>query len=970
VFAAAVLAVLLLPVGVRTVAASAAPAGLRAGAAEVDASWHVGASAGQYADNPTDPQSAIDSEWDPNLQHVAKEPGYGVASRLTVSAVVLQSGTGPAVALVKQDLYLAQDLLTRRVGQLLGAHGSAVTYDHVLLSATHDHSSPYYSTPAAGVWVFQDVFDLRAFEYQARAIASAIEQAEARMRPATVGATTVQQPFVQANIVGPATADDGTPAGYPRDENDHGLVVLRIDGTDGVPIATYVNYAQHPEGLDGYDLMSEDYLAPLRRFVERSTGAPLVFSQGAVGSSEGPYEGYYPRGAEPRAADGTIRAFAHVGHAQVERGARILADSVLEGWRAIGAHASSVQVQASSAVPVDMVTHWTPGPLSHPYPSVGNCRTAPTVDGDPGVGTTPDCERAGTGISTGLYESIVAAGLPIPDGYGAGAFHIVEENARIKLQAVRIGEVLLASCSCEAQVDLIKNLESRLDDVTGNQWWGYEYPCTQVGAGWRCTQDDAGAPGGHRTYDITDAAYRHMRAQVRNDAKGWDDPANVLAAQSEPADPAKIWGNFTHTELGSGEGFHLVVGLGHTGDYDGYIVSYREYQSRESYRKALTSYGPHSADYMNTHLLDVARHLRNPAIPIPAVVNQPLGDADEVRQQAEATVLGALSSYYYDTWDATRPDEVGPVAAVEQPAPTLQRFGATSFTWRGGSNWVDNPDARVERLEGSTWKPYADMTGEVVTSLTTPPAVTSLATEAAGANEWLWTATFEAFDNAAPRAGDAQVPDGTYRFVVDGHHRAGTTQPYRLTSEPFVVEPWDGIHVGDPALRSTPMRTFAVTVDPIVYPRSYTPHPSLKLIADDGGDPVPADPSKRLFCRTCSFRPWARTGEAKTVTFTIATTDGTLRRRVAGRIRDGQWTAAAALRSDELIFVAAGDARDAFGERNGRPTMALTAAGALVPAPDLDVPPVVPESPMSALLPLAGLLVLVGGAFVVRRRRA
>jgi hypothetical protein len=970
VLACAVLLLVVVGPVTRRAQAAEPPDQLRAGAAEVDATWHVGASAGQYSDTPTDPQQAIQSEWDPNLQHVAKNPGYGVASRLTVSAVVLQSGSGQPVALVKQDLYLAQDLLTRRVGQLLSAHGSNVTYDHVLLSATHDHSSPYYSTPAAGVWIFQDVFDLRNFEYQARAIASAIEQAEDAMRPATIGATTIQQPFVQTNIVGPSTGDDGSPAGYPRDENDHGLVVMRIDGTDGVPIATYVNYAQHPEGLDGYDLTSEDYLAPLRRYVERATGAPLVFSQSAVGSSEGPYEGYYPRGQHPLYPDGSsagvVKAFAHVGHAQVERGARILADSVLQAWTAIGAHDPNVQIPVSGDVPVAMLTQWVPGPVSHPYPSVGNCRMVTTVDGDPGAGVAPDCERAGTGIHTGLYESLVDAGLPIPDGYGAGAFHLVEENARIKLQAVRIGEILLASCSCEAQVDLIKNLESRLDDVVGNQYWGYDYPCVPDGAAWRCTQVKVDEPGGQKVFSISDAVYRRMRAQVRNDAAGWNDPANLLAAQSEPSDPAKIWGNFTHTELPADKGFHLVVGLGHTGDYDGYIVSYREYQNRESYRKALTSYGPHSADYMNTHLLDVARFLRD-GTALPTVPNQAQADADEVRQEAEARTLGALSAFYYDGWDATRPDDIGPVEGVEQPAPTVERFGAATFTWRGGSNWVDNPDAKVERLVGGQWVPHADMTGEVVTSLTTPPGVESIAKEVPG-QEWLWTATFEAFD-AWPRADvdGGQVPNGTYRFAVDGNHRAGATEAYHLTSEPFQVAPWEGIHAADPvALAGGAVR---VGVDPIVYPRTYEPHPSLRLIRDDGGDPVPPSASASLFCRTCSFRPWARSGQVASVSLTVATAGGEVRRRVPASFDGTGWVAQVDLQPGELAFVTRAGVADAFGEINGEPTMALDASGALVPAPDLEVTPVVPELPVTGFLPVL-MVVLIGAAtFVLRRRR-
>ena len=46
-------------------------------------------------------------------------------------------------------------------------------------------------------------------------------------------------------------------------------------------------------------------------------------------------------------------------------------------------------------VPVAMFDGWVPGPVSHPYPTVGNCRTEPTVEGNPGVPAAglPDCER-------------------------------------------------------------------------------------------------------------------------------------------------------------------------------------------------------------------------------------------------------------------------------------------------------------------------------------------------------------------------------------------------------------------------------------------------------------------------------------------------------------------------------------------------------------------------------------------------
>ena len=148
----------LLASGAVAVVATAAPSagdswtGLRAGVGVVDASWHLGASAGQYGSNEYDGAPSLSDEWDPNVEHVKKRSADGMASRLSIRAIVLKDSNpqDPPVALVKVDNYLAQDLLTRRVAQILAADGSKVTYDNILMSATHDHNSPYYSTPAAG----------------------------------------------------------------------------------------------------------------------------------------------------------------------------------------------------------------------------------------------------------------------------------------------------------------------------------------------------------------------------------------------------------------------------------------------------------------------------------------------------------------------------------------------------------------------------------------------------------------------------------------------------------------------------------------------------------------------------------------------------------------------------------------------------------------------------------------------------
>ena len=85
-----------------------------------------------------------------------------------------------------------------------------------------------------------------------------------------------------------------------------------------------------------------------------------------------------------------------------------------------------------------------------------------------------------------------------------------------------------------------RDTQSRADDVAGNIWDGYDWSdaCTPAGAGYSC-----------KGKAVSKDAYNRMRAQVHNDAKGWDAPENVGKAMSEPTDHAQIYGNFTKEEL-------------------------------------------------------------------------------------------------------------------------------------------------------------------------------------------------------------------------------------------------------------------------------------------------------------------------------------------------------------------------------------------------------------------------------------
>jgi hypothetical protein len=870
--------------------------GLRVGVAAVDATGPVGAGAGQYTEKePPGAGLATGGDVDPFLSSTTQRPSYGVQSRLDYRALVIEGADGERVALVKSDSYLVQDLLSRRAAQILDDGPSGIGYEQLVLMASHNHSSPYRTTPAAGVWAFQDVMDLRAFERHARAIAEAVETAAADLRPARMGATTVDHRIYKGNIAGPALADDGTPAGYPDDHADFGLSVVRFDDLSGKrpePLAVLVNHGQHPESLDAHDLITADFLAPLQRMVDRDLGATLVFSQGDVGSAEGPYL----RSSPEVLPDGVVRAWAHVGHAQTERGARYLADSIVEAWEAIGR--GDALVPLSRDVEVGSISALVPGPVSHPYPGVSNCRTQPTVEGRPGAPVLglPDCQRSPGAVPSPLtWDQLRALGLPVPEHYDAPSVGAVQERAGLRLQVVQLGDVVLASCACEPQMDLVRNLESRLDDVAGNLDVGYDWGqgCTVAGPVGTCRF-------GGGTLTVPAERVARMRAQVLNDAAGWDDPSYALWAGAEPTDPAAIKGNFTHHELPPEQGFRLPIAVGTASDFNGYVVSYREFMARDHYRKALTAYGPHTADHINSNLVAMAAALRG--APLPASLLDPVAAADDARQAALAVAVGRASSAALDAWLAALPDDAGEPAVLTEPVD-ITRFDGATVTWRGGSSAVDNPVVRVERRKGKTWVPYADQSGEVPTMVALPTGAEDVVAAWAGTHEWRWTAAFEAFDAFPARLLDGgQVPEGTYRFVIEGVHRSdGATRPYSLTSAPFVVSRWTGVTAGDAVLAPDGSTSFTASS---AYPRTYDS--PFRYVADDGGS---------VLCKTCTFRPWASAAEVVRAAVTVEGPGGT--RRVAATRVGGRWVGPTRLDPGERAVVLPGDLVDANGEVNG-----------------------------------------------------
>src|SRR3954447_4390301 len=644
-------------------AAAYADGHVQAGVGVVDGTYHVGSSAGQYAST----RDGGYGDYDPHLQQVKNQASYGVQSRESVRALVVKGTDGKYVALVSDDHYIPQDALYRRTAQLVeAATGGAIKAANLTMSVTHNHSSPSYSSLNPGVWTFQDAFDFRFYDYYARQNTAAIVQAFKSLHDVRVSATVSYFDKIQRNPLGPGRADDGSPAGFTNSYSDHDLSVIRFENVDDPqhpePLSTLVNLGQHPEFLNGYDLITSEYPGAMERMVDRTLGGVTIFTQNATGNSEIERETYHSIHER--------EAFDHTQYNQMEWGARQLADAVIADVRDIDHQRPNADDSSHFGMtsyhdrfipwmtdfPVAIENVWFPAPVSHPYPGVNSCRVDPALAGNPRVGTAADCSEVPAGeslmpivgqlptgwpaVTTDDFEQL---GIPVPENISTPSHGALEDTLGVHLQGFRFGDILFTVCSCEQWTDQAYNIKTRTDTVPGNEWLGYDSTnapaddhehatnsCTPNDDG---THSDDGSGTGTWTCStsgnqkLSDRVIERMRSRTLNDAAGWDDPACTdlgcgLQAESEPTALDKIRGNYTHddttvrggkdqtADYAAQRGYRMTVTISMANDYNGYIATYRDYMGRDHYRKALTGWGPHSSDYMATRLARIGHALK------------------------------------------------------------------------------------------------------------------------------------------------------------------------------------------------------------------------------------------------------------------------------------------------------------------------------------------------------------------------
>jgi hypothetical protein len=218
--------------------------GLKAGAAKVEITPPTG-----YA------------MWGYGSRH--DRPSEGVLDALHARALVLAAGP-EKIALVSLDLGRAPP---RQSTAAIRARLKDAGIEHIFLCASHTHHGPVLELDD---WPDAKMPYVRELEQK---LADLILAANKALVPARLGVASKDVPFNRNR--------HSKRADKPVDRE---FLVLRVEATDGKPIAHAVNFAAHPTMTSEKVLkFSADYPGALAALVEKETGAPCLFLQGAAG---------------------------------------------------------------------------------------------------------------------------------------------------------------------------------------------------------------------------------------------------------------------------------------------------------------------------------------------------------------------------------------------------------------------------------------------------------------------------------------------------------------------------------------------------------------------------------------------------------------------------------------------------------------------------------------------------------------
>ncbi len=192
------------------------------------------------------------------------EPSQGVHDPLFARVLVLDCGDGDQCAIVGCDLLGVHPQIVDEVRQGVQSL-CGIPAERIVVAAIHNHAGPW----GLRAGMFCQLAKGLAAEV-VRRVVGAVVFAHSQRRPATLK-------------VGQAVVDTVSQnRRHPDWPVDPALRLLLVDGDDGRPVATLINFACHATVLSAANLMlSAEFPGVACRIIGEQTGAPVVYLNGA-----------------------------------------------------------------------------------------------------------------------------------------------------------------------------------------------------------------------------------------------------------------------------------------------------------------------------------------------------------------------------------------------------------------------------------------------------------------------------------------------------------------------------------------------------------------------------------------------------------------------------------------------------------------------------------------------------------------
>jgi neutral ceramidase len=195
----------------------------------------------------------------------------GVHDPIYARALLLESGRDIA-AIVTLDLIEAGDTseVRQRIAKELG-----IPFDHIMISATHDHSAPRLGDVTPGALAHGGGPESAVYTGTVNDdIVQALQKAKASLQPASVGLKTGS---ADVNVNRDQYTTKGWQMGADPDRPSTKTVwVMKFQNGAGEPIAILINYAVHSTATLGANLISGDIAGAAERYVEQHEGNKVI----------------------------------------------------------------------------------------------------------------------------------------------------------------------------------------------------------------------------------------------------------------------------------------------------------------------------------------------------------------------------------------------------------------------------------------------------------------------------------------------------------------------------------------------------------------------------------------------------------------------------------------------------------------------------------------------------------------------